>query len=112
MLIFFTFFWYPFSICLFFSDKFLYIFLLLYSLFLSFPSLDNYLYFLFALSIILYYSHNTLLLDLIVFVYFVDNKYLFSSDIYTVKKNYNPLFSVKSEFFIIFIASSLLMYQK
>ena len=114
----FFFFWCSFCFFIWYSFVFIYLLetswylFLQYSLFLSFSLLKNlYIYFALALAIFLWYFHNIFLLDLIVFLYSFDNKFFFL--ILKQQKFFcnNPFFSFKSEFFIIFIASPLLMYQ-
>ena len=100
-------FWY-FSLCSFSSDIFLCL-SLPYFLSISFSS-DKVLYLFFACSLntsLLFY--NIPLLYIILFLCFFDNK-LFHSFLYNVKKIMIGHFFKKSECFIIFIASYLLMY--
>ena len=77
------------------------------------------IYFLPARLDLLCYFHSSIaLLFLLIFLYFFENKCSFFQKCFlfyikTRKKNHNnPLFSFKSEFFIIFMGSFLLICQK
>ena len=72
------------------------------------------IYFLPYLLIRFYYFYNNLLLYLVLQLYFVDTVIArFTHFLYVSKKIYNNLlFSFRLELFIMFIASSLLIYQK
>ena len=77
-----------------------------------------YIYLFLALLIFIYYFYNNLLLYLVLFLCFFDNKWCYSFFIYNekqklIKQNYKTLIlSFRLELFIMLIASFLLIYQK
>ena len=106
-----------FNFCFFSSNILRYLFFP-YSIFLFLSSSDRFLYVSLACSFSLfYYFYNNLLLYLIIFLCFLDNKlHMYFQGIrpfYIIKKNYNtPFLSIKLEFFIRIFALRLLIYGK
>ena len=102
------------NICLSLNKKYFY-FCIFHTLFLYlcfYFQIILYIHFVLALVSFFHYLGNTILLVLAMFSYFNDNKSCCYSFNLVIFFKWSTFFSFKSELFIIFIASTLFMYQK